>query len=79
MQVHQYQKNIDWLKEHEVDYPFRCQTNGCQYPGPLQVGQALPEIKFIRAPLGRVAEWGFPDDESMVKFKQRFTTIDNKS
>ena len=77
MSVEQYRRNVQWLKDHEADYPFSCRTKN-KWPRPDEVHR-LTQIDFVSAPLGKECEWRFRTAEDMSKFKQNYTTLDNKS
>lgn len=78
MTVSTFQRNRAFLDERKAAYQFSCRTN-VSSPRPNDVQAALPGIDFICAPLMKEREWRFMTAHDMRVFKQKYTTLDNKS
>lgn len=76
MTVNQYRENQEFLDKHTREYPFACRTK-VKWPEPDQV-RHLTRLDFVQAPLAKEREWRFRTAEDMQRFKQNYTTLDNR-
>lgn len=77
MDIETYCRNLAFLKKKSLEYPHACRTK-IRFPTPDAV-KRITGLDFIYAPLMKEAEWRFRTADDMSKFKQNYTTLDNKS
>lgn len=76
MSVETYLANIKYLGDREEEYPHACRTKA-KWPSPDEVSK-LMRLDFVQAPLMKEREWRFRTEEDMLRFKQNYTTLDNR-
>lgn len=76
MSVETYRANIEFLKGKAKEYPHACRTK-VKWPRPEDVTR-LTRLDFICAPLMKEREWRFRTAAEMQRFKQNYTTLDNR-
>lgn len=76
MTTNEYRKSIEFLEEHTPRFPYACRTK-VEWPDPDAV-RRLTRLEFVHAPLVKEREWRFRTVEEMRRFKQNYTTLDNR-
>lgn len=76
MSVETYRANIKFLQDKAEEYPHACRTKG-KWPRPEDVSR-LTRLDFVCAPLMKEREWRFRSEAEMLRFKQNYTTLDNR-
>lgn len=76
MTIDEYDASRKFLKEKSLEYPFACRTK-VKWPDPDKV-KRLTRLDFVQAPLMKEREWRFRTAAEMQRFKQNYTTLDNR-
>jgi hypothetical protein len=76
MSIETYRANIEFLKDKAKKYPHACQTK-VKWPRPEDV-KWFTRLDFVQAPLMKEREWRFRTEAEMMRFKQNYTTLDNR-
>jgi hypothetical protein len=76
--IDQYRANLAWLHKQRDKYPFECETK-LAWPKVEHVKQLMSGLGIATCELPKTRIWLFKTEDAMMRFKQNFTTLDNKS